>query len=70
MHNRAADASERERVAGLTTLLGDWQRSFGDMQPLSVDDPRPLKVDLTGHERPPDPWQPDWIVEKYFELRR
>jgi arylsulfatase A-like enzyme len=70
MHNRAADPSERERVASLMTLLGDWQRSFGDTLPLSVDDPRPLNVDLTGHERPPDGWQPDWIVEKYFELRR
>jgi len=33
---------------------------------LSVSDPAPLHRDLTGTEREPDRWQPDWIVEKYF----
>ena len=70
MHNLAAVPAERSRVASLMTLLGDWQQRFGDSQPLSVDDPQPLQVDLTGHERPPDRWQPDWIVEKYFGIRR
>jgi arylsulfatase A-like enzyme len=69
MRNLAADPNERSRVASLMTLLGDWQQRFGDTQPLRVEDPRPLKVDLTGHERPPDRWQPDWIVEKYFGVR-
>ena len=26
----------------------------------------PDKIDLTGRERKPDRWQPQWIVEKYF----
>jgi arylsulfatase A-like enzyme len=69
-NNLAAAPSEQGRVTSLMTLLGDWQRRFGDTQPLRVDDPRPLKLDLTGHERPPDSWQPDWIVEKYFGIRR
>jgi arylsulfatase A-like enzyme len=66
LHNLAADPGQRSQVNRLTNLLLDWQHRFGDTQPLTVDDPRPLKVDLTGHERPPDGWQPDWIVEKYF----
>ena len=66
MHNLAADADQLGLVNRLMNLIRDWQQHLGDTQPLSVDDPRPLRVDLTGHERPPDQWQPDWIVEKYF----
>jgi arylsulfatase A-like enzyme len=70
MHNLASDPDERGRVSALLTLLGDWQARFGDRQPLRVEDPRPLRIDLTGYERPPDQWQPGWIVEKYFGIRR
>jgi arylsulfatase A-like enzyme len=66
MNNLAADADQQSEVNRLTNLLHDWQQRFGDTQPLSVSDPKPLRVDMTGHERPPDRWQPDWIVEKYF----
>ncbi len=30
--------------------------------------PAPLRRDLTGTERKPDRWQPEWIVEKYFDV--
>jgi arylsulfatase A-like enzyme len=65
-NNLAQDAGQRGRIQSLTLLLEDWQRRFGDTQPLRVEDPLPFQVDLTGYERPPDPWQPEWIVKKYF----
>jgi len=34
---------------------------------LIVESPQPGAIDLTGAERTVDQWQPDWIVEKYFE---
>ena len=48
-------------------LLEEWQEHLGDDQALSSQDPGPLEIDLTGRERQPDRWQPDWIVAKYFE---
>jgi arylsulfatase A-like enzyme len=70
MHNLAEDPARSGQIQSLMTLLGDWQQRFGDTQPLRVDDPRPLKIDLSGHERAPDQWQPAWIVEKYFGQTR
>lgn len=54
-------------AARLAALLEGWQTAMGDTVPLSVADPAPLHRDLTGTERAPDRWQPDWIVEKYFD---
>jgi len=42
------------------------QADHGDPQPLVVANPLPAEIDLTGHPRQPDPWQPRWIIEKYF----
>lgn len=56
-------AAEVERLLG---LMRDWQQRVGDRLPLTVPEPKPLMRDLTGLERKPDTWQPDWIVEKYF----
>jgi arylsulfatase A-like enzyme len=70
MQNLAGDPSHSSRIESLMTLLEAQQRQFGDTLALSVDAPRPLEIDLTGHERPPDGWQPAWIVEKYFSEGR
>ncbi len=43
------------------------QEAFGDNLPLKNDDPAPREIDLSGHKRKADHWQPDWIVEKYFD---
>ncbi len=60
------------RYAGIATrldaLLEGWRAAMGDTVPLSVADPAPLRRDLTGTEREPDRWQPQWIVDKYFDL--
>ena len=67
LHNLIADPDHAEIAARLEALLEGWQAAMGDTTPLSVPDPAPLRRDLTGTEREPDRWQPDWIVEKYFD---
>jgi arylsulfatase A-like enzyme len=67
LQNLAEDPSQAERIEKLLTLMKDWQSKVGDTLPLTLADPRPLEIDLSGREREPDRWQPDWIVEKYFE---
>ena len=66
--NLADDPAQADRIARLTVLLEEWQEQLGDDQALSSEDPGPLEIDLTGREREPDHWQPNWIIEKYFDL--
>ena len=54
-------------VARLLKLMKDWQAKVGDTLELPTRNTPPEKVDLTGRERKPDQWQPEWIVKKYFE---
>ncbi len=63
----AADPSQRERIAELTALMQQWQREVGDTDPLSVAKPEAKEIDLSSRQRSADRWQPDWIVEKYFD---
>ncbi|MEM7199262.1 MAG: sulfatase-like hydrolase/transferase [Planctomycetota bacterium] len=63
-----ADAPEHaERVLALRRKLEQWQQRLEDPHPLDVTEPRTPTGELRGQPRQPDPWQPDWIVEKYFE---
>ncbi|MYB20220.1 MAG: sulfatase-like hydrolase/transferase [Holophagales bacterium] len=66
--NLIGDPDHAEAATRLEALLEGWQTALGDTVPLSVSDPAPLHRDLTGTEREPDRWQPDWIVEKYFDV--
>jgi arylsulfatase A-like enzyme len=66
--NLAADPAQAERLARLTELMRRWQKDLGDPQPLTVPNPKPRFIDLTGHQRQCDPWQPAWIRKKYFDL--
>ena len=66
LHNLAEDPEHAGRVDAMLALLTDWQQRTDDKQPLTVDDPQPMEIDLTGRKRTPDRWQPAWIVEKYF----
>ena len=68
LENLISDPEHTETAVRLEALLEGWQTAMGDTVPLSVPDPAPLHRDLTGTEREPDRWQPDWIVEKYFDL--
>lgn len=62
----SADPDQKERLAELLGLLAREQAAAGDKEPLRVENPLPAPVDLTGHAREPDPWQPRWIRRKYF----
>ncbi|MEZ6095976.1 MAG: sulfatase-like hydrolase/transferase [Pirellulaceae bacterium] len=55
-----------DRLQKLKSSLEHWQQSYDDICPLTVENPKPKQIDLTGKERKPDQWQPEWIVEKYF----
>jgi arylsulfatase A-like enzyme len=54
-------------VPRLQKLLRQWQARVGDTLEFPSVNKAPERVDLTGKERVPDQWQPDWIVKKYFE---
>ena len=62
---------ERKKISLTMGKLVDEIRKeqmlFGDELPLKSDNPHPKEIDLTGTNRKPDRWQPDWIIEKYFE---
>ena len=65
--NLADDPAQADRIARMTILMEEWQEHLGDEQALSSQKPGRLEVDLSGRERQPDRWQPDSIVEKYFD---
>ncbi len=57
----------QQRIADLTAKMQHWQASVGDSLELTTNAPRSSEIDLTGHKRSRDNWQPAWIVEKYFK---
>ncbi len=67
LDNLIDDPAHAGTVARLEQLLDEWRSTMGDDAPLQVADPAPLRRDLTGLEREPDRWQPEWIVRKYFD---
>jgi len=67
LRNLAADPAHRQTLARLEALLEGWRAGLADPAPLSSPDSVPLRRDLTGQEREPDRWQPQWIVDKYFD---
>ena len=67
MINLAGQPEYAEIQARLTARLLKWQEDVGDDLPLTVENPKPMEIDLTGKPRNPDRWQPDWIIEKYFK---
>lgn len=53
-------------IRRLLALMKEWQAKTGDTLEIpSVSKPFE-KIDLTGRERVPDEWQPEWIRKKYF----
>ena len=67
LRNLAADPAHGQTLARLEALLEGWRSAMGDTAPLETADPSPLRPDLTGRERVPDRWQPQWILDKYFD---
>lgn len=65
--NLADEPAYAGLVAELMPRLAALQNHYDDTVPLHSDSVRPMEIDLTGTPRKPDRWQPEWIVEKYFE---
>lgn len=51
----------------LRALMQQWQTLVGDTVPIPAVNKVPPRIDLTGKQRTPDQWQPDWIINKYFD---
>ncbi len=66
LHDLAADPLRAGELQRLAKLLQAWQVELGDPQPWTSAQTRSPEIDLSGHEREPDSWQPAWIREKYF----
>jgi hypothetical protein len=52
-----------------TGVLRSWQKKLGHKQPLGVSASRAKDMRFDDYVRTPDPWQPAWIVAKYFRDR-
>ncbi|HVV01570.1 MAG TPA: sulfatase-like hydrolase/transferase, partial [Verrucomicrobiae bacterium] len=50
----------------LLKLMKNWQAKVGDTVKVNEENKPYKPMDLTGHKRTPDKFQPDWIVKKYF----
>jgi len=62
-----ADRQEYSKhIRRLQQLMKQWQARVGDTLALPTENKPPARIDLSGRERQPDQWQPDWIIEKYF----
>ena len=70
LNNLAHDPSQAGRVRDMLNLLKRCQRKVGDDLPLTVANPAPKEIDMTGRRREPDRWQPEWIRQKYFQSRK
>jgi len=64
--NLAEDPAQASRIERMTAMIRDWQAKLGDDQELTVANPAPKEIDMTGQPRNVDPWQPMWIIEKYW----
>jgi arylsulfatase A-like enzyme len=69
LENLAEDAAHGPEVERMMALMELWRTRLGDQDPLSVDDPEPLKPEYDNSNRTLDVWQPKWIREKYFDGR-
>ena len=67
LHDLAGSAEHTDHVRRLTSVLEQWKNSVDDPHPLTVANPKPAEIDMTGKPRKPDSHQPEWIVEKYFK---
>ena len=67
LRNLAADPAHGQTLGRMEALLEGWRAALADPTPLATSDPSPLRRDLTGQAREADRWQPEWIVDKYFD---
>ena len=69
INNLAGDPAQAQRIEQMMGWLAEGQKAAGDDLWLSVDDPEPMEIDLSGFQRTPDRWQPQWIIDKYFPAK-
>jgi arylsulfatase A-like enzyme len=67
MNDLAGQSKYSKRIERMMKDLEKWKSNVGDRARLKVARPLPKEIDLTGTPRKADHWQPDWIIEKYFE---
>ena len=65
--NLAERPAFSHHIARLQVKLDDWRERIRDRDPLVVTPLKPFHVDLTGRERQPDRWQPQWIRDAFFD---
>ncbi|MCA8952717.1 MAG: sulfatase-like hydrolase/transferase [Planctomycetes bacterium] len=66
MRDLASDPAFADVRARLEARLRAEQAEVDDELPWTAPEVQPATIDLTGKRFPPDRWQPDWIVEKYW----
>jgi arylsulfatase A-like enzyme len=66
MTNLAERPENAEHIRRLLKLMKQWQEKVGDTLEIPTTSKPPVAPDLSGNQRDPDQWQPDWIVKKYF----
>jgi arylsulfatase A-like enzyme len=69
MNNLAGEAEYAKKLEELMGLLQDWQSASGDTAKLKTFPILPLAYDPDTLVRKPDPWQPAYTLEKYFEVK-
>jgi arylsulfatase A-like enzyme len=67
MHDLSHEAEHAALVENGLQRIAELQKEYNDTCALTVDRLQPETIDLTGHKRKPDQWQPQWIIDKYFD---
>jgi arylsulfatase A-like enzyme len=60
------DPAHGPRIESMLARMREWQTAVADHAPLQSERRLPQIIDLTGHPRAPDRFQPEWIRAKYF----
>jgi arylsulfatase A-like enzyme len=64
--NLADNPEQSSNIDRLKGLMARWQQQVGDLVAIPMMSQTPTPIDLSTAPRKPDPWQPEWIVKKYF----
>lgn len=67
LNNLATNQEHSHRLAEMASLMNEWREKLGDLYPLKVENPEPQTPVYDNKNRKIDPWQPEWIREKYFQ---
>jgi arylsulfatase A-like enzyme len=68
--NLIDDPTAKKELPRLQKKMDEWQAKVGDRLKVPLASRPAPPIDLTGRPREPDPWQPPWILEKYFGLKQ